>query len=236
MKKTKRIVAIALCLLLSVTLMTGCGSEEKKAMNEAVSSATELLEKGEKPLDKSTKKDLEKAIASADEASDDAAYAEVTKDINEASKAYEDSIKQLKQVTNPKESFIVERLKTVESATDVEAATEETDPNNKMNKAGGYTSYVAMRSSLVKDEYGFLAEETTVENGTDGGAVVEAFKTVDNAKKRNEYLATFDGTGMLDPGSHTVVGTLVIRTSSELTVTQQKELEQDVIEALTRLE
>ena len=236
MRTTKKIIALSISILLMVTLLAGCGSEAKKAMNEAVSTATELLEKGEKPLDKATKKDLEKAIASADEAKDDDAYAAVTKNINAASKAYKDSVNQLKQVTNPEESFIVERLKTVDSAIAVEAATEETDGNKLMNKPGEYTSYVAMRSSLVTDEYGLYDGMSPVEAGTDGGAVVEAFKTTENAKKREEYLAGFDGSGLLSSGSHVVIGTLLVRTSTELTATQQKELEKAVIDALTRLE
>ncbi len=41
---------------------------------------------------------------------------------------------------------------------------------------------------------------------------------------------------MLNPGSHNVYGTLVIRTSDELTATQQKKLEKKVLKALTKLE
>lgn len=236
MKSTKRFVAALLCLFISLVLFTACGSEAKKAMEDAVSTATELIEKGEKPLDKSTKSNLEEAIALSDEAKDDDAYTEVANKITDAAKAYEDSIKQLKQVTNPKESFIIERLKTVESAIDVESATEDTDANKLMNKEGGYTSYVAMKSSWVINDNGYYNDMSPVEAGTDGGAVVEAFKTKADAKKREEYLAAFDGAGFLSSGSHKVVGTLLIRTSTELTATQQKEMEKAVINALTRLE
>ena len=37
-------------------------------------------------------------------------------------------------------------------------------------------------------------------------------------------------------GTHTVIGTVLVRTSNKLMATQQKELEQKVIDALTRLE
>ena len=37
-------------------------------------------------------------------------------------------------------------------------------------------------------------------------------------------------------GAYTVIGTVLVRTSNKLMATQQKELEQKVIDALTRLE
>jgi len=236
MKSIKIILVIAMCMIFAVAMLTGCGSEAKKAMDSAVESATTLLEKGDKPFDPETQKNLEQAIADAEEAEDDEGYETVTKEIETATKAYEDSVKQLKQVTNPEESFLIERAKTVDTITDVEAATEETDVNKLMNKPGGYTSYIAMKSSMVDDEIGFYSSMGPVEAGNDGGAVIEAFATVEDAQKREEYLAGFDGQGMLSPGTHTVVGTLLVRTSSELTASQEKELEQKIIEALIRLE
>jgi hypothetical protein len=176
-------------------MLTGCGSEAKKAMDKAVDSATALINKGETPYDASTKDKLKKAIASADEAKDDEACQKVTKEIGTATKAYEDSVKQLKQVTNPEESFLIKRAKTVDTITDVEAATEKTDSNKLMNKPGGYTSYIAMKSSLVDDEYS--RDESPVEAGTDGGVVIEAFKTVKEAKAREKYLAEFDSGGRI---------------------------------------
>uniref|UniRef100_UPI004027FA59 hypothetical protein n=1 Tax=Ruminococcus bromii TaxID=40518 RepID=UPI004027FA59 len=57
----------------------------------------------------------------------------------------------------------------------------------------------------------------------------------EDAEKRKEYLATYDGT-IFANGTHTVIGTVLVRTSNELTASQQKELEQKVIKALTKLE
>ena len=237
MKRTTKLLLIMACLIIGTLVLSACGaSEAEKAMDNAVQAANELLEQGDKPYDPATKKNLEKAIARAEEAEDDDAYNKVTANIEAATKEYTDSVKQLKQVTNPEESFLIERAKTVESITDVEAATEETDVNKLMNKEGGYTSYIAMKSSLIVDEYDYYAEMSPVETGTDGGAVIEAFKSAKEAKAREEYLASFDGAGMLSAGSHEVDGTLLIRTSTELTATQQKELEENIIEALIRLE
>ena len=58
---------------------------------------------------------------------------------------------------------------------------------------------------------------------------------MEDAEKRRDYLATYDGT-IYANGTHTVIGTVLVRTSNKLMATQQKELEQKVMDALTRLE
>lgn len=234
MSSARKQFAVIVCLMLAISMLTGCGSEAKKEMQTAVSSANELIEKTGKPYDAATKKNLEKAIASADGAKDDDAYVKVTKKVKTTARAYQNSVKQLKQVTNPKEAFLIERAKTVGTITNVETATEENDPNKLLGKSDGYTSYIAMKSSLVTDDY--YKDMSPVEAGVNGGAVIEAYKTKKDAKAREKYLASFDKSGALSSGSHMVIGTLVVRTSNELTATQQKELEKNIIDALIRLE
>lgn len=153
MSSARKQFAVIVCLMLAISMLTGCGSEAKKEMQTAVSSANELIEKTGKPYDAATKKNLEKAIASADGAKDDDAYVKVTKKVKTTARAYQNSVKQLKQVTNPKEAFLIERAKTVGTITNVETATEENDPNKLLGKSDGYTSYIAMKSSLVTDDY-----------------------------------------------------------------------------------
>lgn len=227
-----RNLVLLLCLMVMISF-TGCASEAKKAMDESVDTANELLEKDAEPFDAETETTLEKAVKTSEEAEDDDAYKKVKKDIDNAIKAYQDSVKQQKQVTEPKEKFLVERAKTVKSVTAVEAATEKTDANTLMNKKGGYYAYVAMKSSLIED-YG--EGESPVEAGTEGGAVIEAFHSAKDAEARDAYLSGFDGAGMLSPGSHRVVGTLVIRTSDELSASDQKKLENRIVDALIKLE
>lgn len=232
--KLKNVLIVALCLTVALAL-AGCSkSEARQAMDSAVESANELLEKDATPYDEDTKTALQKAVESSEDASEDAEYEKATEEITTAAKAYEDSIKQLEQVTLPEESFLVKRAKTVDTITKVEAATEETDGNKLMNKEGGYYAYVAMKSSMVDDSY--YSSQSPVEAGTDGGAVIEAFKTVKEAEARNTYLSGLDGNGAFSPGTHKVVGTLLVRTSNELTASQQKKLEKDVINALIKLE
>lgn len=231
----KKLLVVMLSMMVMLSF-TACSSEAKKTMKDTVKTANELLDENKTPFDKKTKTDLKKAVESSEEAKDDDAYEKTTKDIKSAMQKYKDSIEQLKQVTNPKESFLLERAKTVDTITDVEAATEETDGNGMMNKDGGYYAYIALKSTEVSERSeGLYDDEGPVEAGNSGGAAIEAFKTVKEAKKRNKYLSTFDGQGILDPGSHTVVGTLVVRTSNELTATQQKNLEKNIINALIKL-
>ena len=72
------------------------------------------------------------------------------------------------------------------------------------------------------------------ERGIDAGGSIEVFETEEAAKKRCDYIATYDGTFM-KAGTHAVIGTVLVRTSDELTASQQKQLEANIIAALTRL-
>ena len=73
---------------------------------------------------------------------------------------------------------------------------------------------------------------TVIEQGTEGGGGIEVYATAEDAEKRRDYLAAFDG-GILASGTHTVVGTVLVRTSNELTASQQQEMEAKIIEVLT---
>ena len=53
-----------------------------------------------------------------------------------------------------------------------------------------------------------------VENGNDGGGVIEVYKTVKLAKAREAYLSALDSPGALSPGTHRVVGTIIKQNTS----------------------
>ena len=114
----------------------------------------------------------------------------------------------------------------------VKAVTEDNDPNGQLNKPGGYTATVYFESSNVDQNEVYGTD--LIEKGTDAGGAIEVYATEEDAHKRNDYLATFDGT-VLASGSHRVVGTVVIRTSDELTASKQKALEAKIISALAAL-
>lgn len=159
-------------------------------------------------------------------------YTDVLKQVSDAKIAYENSIKQLKQVTAPTETFVIERVQAVDGVDDVSAATEENDPNGQLGKQGGYIAQIYFSYNLVNQSE--VNGNSIIEKGTDGGGSIEVYKTAEEAEKRNTYLASFDG-GILASGSHRVVGTTVVRTSNLLTASQQKELEQKIVDSLIEL-
>ena len=129
-------------------------------------------------------------------------------------------------VIAPTEEYIIQCLDKVPGVMEIEAVTENTDPMKNLNKPGWYTAHVYFSYSLINQEkvYG----DNLIGKGTNAGGSIEVYKTKKEAKKRNEYLALFDG-GALSSGSHIVVGTVVVRTSDELTASQQKFLENNII-------
>ncbi len=76
---------------------------------------------------------------------------------------------------------------------------------------------------------------TVIDKGTDCGGSIEVYTSVEDAEKRKEYLAGFDGS-LFASGSHAVAGTCLVRTSNELTASQQKKMEADIIKVLTFIE
>ena len=224
------------------------------SVQKALDSLNEVIDSGDEPLDESILSTAKQAaqdakakivevpeqpskkediISKNTELEKELDVSDTLTQLEDVQKKLSDSIAQMKQVTNPSEDFVVERLKTVPSVTEVLAVTEDNDPNGQLHKDGGYTSAVYFSSDQVDAEDNFL-EGDSIAQGTDGGGCVEVYETVDNANKRNDYLAAFDGS-VFAGGSHKVVGTVVIRTSNILTATQQTDLETNVYNALTSL-
>lgn len=227
--------------------------EKNNNLDKEIDKAQSILDSGEQPLDETTFTNLQVSISTAKETkrkiptvakkTDDVKkettelqkeldYSKVISDLDLATKEAETSIEQLKQVTNPSEDFIVTKLSEIDLIKDIGAVTEENDPNGQLNKAGGYTAAVYFSSTLVDQNKVFGTD--VIDKGTSAGGCVEVYKTVEEATKRNDYLTGFDG-GILSAGGHTVVGTVIIRTSDEMTATNQKELENEIINKLTTI-
>ena len=130
---------------------------------------------------------------------------------------------------NPPIEDVRDAISSIEHITLIELVTKDNDPNGNLGKQGGYTGALFFLYALVEA----IDEESALEAGTDGGGCIEVYANEEDAKKRNDYLAIFDGT-ILASGSHVVLGTLVIRTSNELTPSQQSELETAIINALSK--
>lgn len=234
--------------------------EKNSEVDAAVADLTEAMGSEIPPLDESKMTACEEAISAAQGAKATAPemateteeiktqtaeiekidYSEVLEGMAAAKTELLDSIKQREQVTNPTDAFVIQRLTDVEHIQTPTAVTEDMDPNGLLNKQGGYTATVYFVSDYVDQGDVYISEvdatgNEVIDKGTDGGGAVEVYATEEDAEKRNTYLASFDG-GALSSGSHTVCGTCLIRTSSKLKASQQKEIEAAVIEALTRLE
>ncbi len=159
-------------------------------------------------------------------------YSAVLQDLQKKQDALDKSIQQYELVNNPSEKYVIKCLKKVPHITGISAVTEDNDPNGHLNKEGGYTAQVYFSSDLV-DQTQVLGD-SIIDRGTDGGGSIEVYKTEEDAIKRKEYLSAFDGS-ILSSGSHTVVGTVLVRTSDKLTATQQKKMEARIIKTLTAL-
>lgn len=233
-------------------------SQRNEKLDKAIANLQELMGSEEQPYDASVldaassaigeaqgaKCDVpempsgtDEIIAAAEEIDGMGDYSAQLEALAEAQANLQDSIDQLKQVTNPTEQFVIGRLTGLPNITGVEAATEENDPNGNLHKDGGYTAAVFFSSDLVDQSQVYVDENNTgiPAAGTDGGGCIEVYATVEDAEERNAYLAGFDGS-FLRPGSHAVVGTCVVRTSDLLTASQQNEMEQNIIDSLIRLD
>lgn len=161
-------------------------------------------------------------------------YSSVINAISEKQTAYQNSVLQMKQITNPNEDFVIQRLKGIPNISGYQAVTEDHDPNGNLNKQGGYTSTVYFSTPLI-DQSSVYGNDI-VDKGTECGGAIEVYASEEDAEKRDSYLASFDGAGMLNSGSHKVLGTIVIRTSTQLTATQQNEFTNNITNKLLELQ
>lgn len=233
--------------------------EKNDQLDGEIKKLQELVDNEDKPLDETTIDTAKEALKNAGaskivigempkatkdilsrtkELSTPVDYSDELTSLSTAYTNLENSKKQYKQVVNPSEEFVMQRILTVDDVADARAVTEDQDPNGNLHKAGGYTSTIYFESKTVNQSDVYVSGEyadVLIDKGTDAGGAIEVYENVEDAEKRRDYLATYDGT-IYANGTHTVIGTVLVRTSNELTATQQKELEQKVIDALTRLE
>lgn len=160
-------------------------------------------------------------------------YTKPTKALKKALKNYEDSVQGLKQITAPKDKFVLKRLQRVKTITSMKAVTEDHDPNGMLNKQGGYIGCIYFTDSRVDRSEVDTSEGTgCIDVGNEGGGTVEIFATEKEAKDRDDYLTATQGIAFARPGSHYVRGTCVIRTSEHLKASEQTSLTDAVTEVL----
>lgn len=224
--------------------------EKNKELDKAILDAETMIKEKKTPLKKELIENLETSISDAKAAKVDIPaiaknakdirasveilnkidYSKALQELSEHKTNLENSIKQYALVKNPKEGYIIKCLKKVPVIKGISAVTEKNDPNGNLHKPGGYTSQVYFSCKWVDQSQ--FTEKTIIDKGTDCGGSIEVYKTAEDAKKRNDYLAEYDG-GIFASGSHKVVGTVVVRTSDKLTASKQKKLEKAIIKQLT---
>lgn len=224
-----------------------------KEIEEQVATATKLIKDKAEPLEAVTLEELKTAVSNvkeeirkvpkmktstsdienqAKEIAMPVDYSVAQKNLSEKMANYEKSVIQLKQITNPSNSFVEERLREIDTVTEVQSATENHDPNGHLNKQDGYTASVYFSDNQVTES---VEGVDIVDKGTDVGGNVEVYRSKEDAEKRNTYLSAFDGNGILNPGSHYVYGTIVIRTSRHLTASQQTGLTEKIYQKLIEI-
>ena len=224
-------------------------------LTSAMNDAQKILDKKEAVYDNTTKEAFITALSDAKAAqrkipdlpkkaadinaetkklSEPLDYSSVINAISEKQTAYQNSVLQMMQITNPNEDFVIQRLKGIPNISGYQAVTEDHDPNGNLNKQGGYTSTVYFSTPLI-DQSSVYGNDI-VDKGTECGGAIEVYASEEDAEKRDSYLASFDGAGMLNSGSHKVLGTIVIRTSTKLTATQQNEFTNNITNKLLELQ
>ena len=224
-------------------------------LTSAMNDAQKILDKKEAVYDNTTKEAFITALSDAKAAqrkipdlpkktadinaetkklSEPLDYSSVINAISEKQTAYQNSVLQMKQITNPNEDFVIQRLKGIPNISGYQAVTEDHDPNGNLNKQGGYTSTVYFSTPLI-DQSSVYGNDI-VDKGTECGGAIEVYASEEDAEKRDSYLASFDGAGMLNSGSHKVLGTIVILTSTKLTAAQQNEFTNNITNKLLELQ
>ena len=164
-------------------------------------------------------------------------YSKMIDSVEDAKLAYEDSIQGMKQITAPSDDFVIERLQKVDTITNIEAVSEDHDPNGLLNKQGGYIGCVYFEDTQVDRNELYIEDgkDNVIDIGCDGGGAIEIFNSAEEAHSRDDYLGSFDGTGAAS-GSHYVYGTIIVRTSDKLNGSQQLELTDKIINELIYVE
>lgn len=226
---------------------------KNKDLDAAVSNADTLVNKKDIALDETFRPVLETSISDTKAAKCDIPempsaqkeieakteefkkidYTDALAKLDIAYKTLDKSIKQHALVNNPKEAYIIGCLKKVTNVVNISAVTEDNDPNGHLNKAGGYTAQVFFSSDLVNQSS--VLGTTLIDKGTECGGSIEVYSTVEDVKKRNDYLATFDG-GIFASGSHRVIGTCLVRLSDKLTASEQTAMVKNITKTLTYVE
>ncbi len=255
-KKIIKIVLIAIAIILVIMVVHYSGEynnyvEYANKYNDKVSDYNVVVDEYNKLLSVSSVDNIDGMPTSVDyknaiEIGDIFTYTKYavtfssTKDIEENTNQVELDIEDLLsdylillQITNPSEEWVISCLDSIENIIEIEAVTEDNDPNGFLNLDGGYTSCIYFSVDGIDSDD--VEGETIVDKGTDVGGSIEVYENSEDALIRCDYLSQFENT-LLYSGSYAIVGTMVIRTSYILSDEEQVNLTNEITTALTTLE
>ena len=138
----------------------------------------------------------------------------------------------VRQITAPEGNWVMGKLSSVDTIGGIQAVTVQQNPDGLLGKEGGYSACIYFTVSDIDSTN--VPGNSIVEKGTDAGGAVEIYPTLEDAQNRCAYLAGFDDT-ILYSGSYAIVGTMVIRTSYQLTNERQMALTSAIAAALTSI-
>ena len=159
-------------------------------------------------------------------------YSEALAAVDAALEPYAASVEAIRPVVAPSDEYVSERLLTVSTVAAVNGVTEGHDPNGNLGKDGGYIGCIFWRDSRIS-VWSFRLNPGSDRNdpvdvGTQGGGCVEIYQTQKEAQNREVYLSRFKN----QIGAYTVLGSLVIRVSDQLSKSKQNQLLEEVVQAL----
>lgn len=86
----------------------------------------------------------------------------------------------VKQITAPKEEWVLERLGAIKEIAGTQAVTPRQNPDGLLDKEGGYAACIYFTTpAAIPSE---VSGKNIVEKGTDAGGAVEVYATLEEAK------------------------------------------------------
>lgn len=140
LEKAQKLPAELPALIDPFDMMTAPAGFSKKELNIQQQEAEASLE---------AVKEAEANIPKTPEVPD---FSEAENSLLEKCEAYEKSVRMLKNVTSPEDSFVKERLGKVDTIVGTGAVTKEYDPNGLLGKKGGYTGCVYFLDERIDRE------------------------------------------------------------------------------------
>ncbi|MBP3885798.1 MAG: hypothetical protein J6D54_12805 [Olsenella sp.] len=134
------------------------------------------------------------------------------------------------ELTEQESALVIEKISGLDHIQSPTPVTKYHDPNRGLKAEHGYVAAVYFTSDLVdtsKLPEDKIDNDDVIDVGTDGGGCIEVYRNEADATKRDRYLGR-PLQSIAGSGSHSTCGRYLIRTSSYLTRSQQKQLERSI--------